>query len=56
MKTYYRVCIYQVHQMILIYQDQEVRKLATEKAVSYSEALELFAKSNSDYYNKVFGA
>ena len=36
--------------------DQEVRKLATEKAVSYSEALELFAKSNSDYYNKVFGA
>ena len=25
--------------------DQEVRKLATEKAVSYSEALDLFAKS-----------
>jgi len=36
--------------------DQEVRKLATEKAVSYSEALDLFAKSNPDYYNKVFGA
>jgi len=36
--------------------DQEVRKLATEKTVSYSEALELFAKSNPDYYNKVFGA
>jgi len=36
--------------------DQEVRKLATEKSVSYSEALDLFAKSNPDYYNKVFGA
>jgi len=36
--------------------DQEVRKLASEKSVSYSEALNLFAKSNPDYYNKVFGA
>ena len=36
--------------------DQEVRKLATEKSVSYSEALDLFAKSTPDYYNKVFGA
>ena len=36
--------------------DQEVRKLAAEKSVSYSEALTLFAKSNPDYYNKVFGA
>ena len=35
--------------------DQEVRNLATEKSVSYSEALTLFAKSNPDYYNKVFG-
>lgn len=36
--------------------DQEVRSLANEKSVSYSEALKLFAKSNPDYYNKVFGA
>ena len=36
--------------------DQEVRNLAAEKSVSYSEALTLFAKSNPDYYNKVFGA
>ena len=36
--------------------DQEVRSLAAEKSVSYSEALTLFAKSNPDYYNKVFGA
>ena len=35
--------------------DQEVRKLAKEKAVSYSEALNLFRQSNSDYYNSVFG-
>jgi hypothetical protein len=36
--------------------DQEVRNLANEKSVSYSEALNLFAKTNPDYYNKVFGA
>ena len=35
--------------------DQEVRNLAKEKAVSYSEALNLFRQSNSDYYNSVFG-
>ena len=35
--------------------DQEVRKLATEKSVSYSEALNLFRESNRDYYNSVFG-
>ncbi|MCW4020730.1 MAG: hypothetical protein NWF14_05845 [Candidatus Bathyarchaeota archaeon] len=35
--------------------DQEVRNLAAEKQVSYSEALHLFRESNRDYYNKVFG-
>ena len=35
--------------------DQEVRNLAAEKSVSYSEALHLFRESNRDYYNKVFG-
>jgi hypothetical protein len=35
--------------------DQEVRKLAAEKSVSYSEALHLFRESNRDYYNSVFG-
>lgn len=35
--------------------DQEVRKLAAEKSVSYSEALNLFRESNRDYYNSVFG-
>ena len=35
--------------------DQEVRNLAKEKSVSYSEALNLFRQSNSDYYNSVFG-
>jgi len=35
--------------------DQEVRNLATEKNVSYSEALHLFRESNRDYYNTVFG-
>ena len=34
--------------------DQEVRNLAAEKSVSYSEALNLFRESNRDYYNKVF--
>jgi len=35
--------------------DQEVRNLAKEKSVSYSEALNLFRESNRDYYNSVFG-
>ena len=35
--------------------DQEVRNLAAEKQVSYSEALHLFRESNRDYYNQVFG-
>jgi len=35
--------------------DQEVRKLSTEKSISYSEALNLFRESNRDYYNQVFG-
>ena len=35
--------------------DIEVKKLAAEKAISYSEALTQFRTSNPDYYNQAFG-
>jgi hypothetical protein len=35
--------------------DQEVKSLMNEKSIGYSEALNLFAKTNPDYYNKVYG-
>jgi hypothetical protein len=35
--------------------DNEVRKLASEKSITYSEALITFRAQNPDYYNQAFG-
>ena len=35
--------------------DNEVRKLASEKSITYSEALVTFRAQNPDYYNQAFG-
>jgi len=35
--------------------DGEVRKLASEKSITYSEALAQFRAQNPDYYNQAFG-
>jgi hypothetical protein len=35
--------------------DGEVRKLASEKSITYSEALIQFRAQNPDYYNQAFG-
>lgn len=35
--------------------DNEVRKLASEKSITYSEALAQFRAQNPDYYNQAFG-
>jgi hypothetical protein len=35
--------------------DAEIKKLAAEKSISYSEALNQFRTSNPDFYTKAFG-
>ena len=35
--------------------DSEIKKLAAEKSISYSEALNQFRTSNPDFYTKAFG-
>ena len=35
--------------------DSEVRKLASEKSITYSEALGQFRAQNPSYYNQAFG-